>query len=413
MKIKGRYEISSDGSEQGIRRAVTGPRSWAARLIWVVILGTAVATVQAGPPELGGKRGIQTMNANLYIGAGTGRILALDPSDPSYVSNLVVAVTGVYYEILASQPTVRLAAVADEIVARQPDLVAVQEATLLRNQSPGDLVIGGSSPATNVVFDYLQILVDALAARGAHYAVAATSQEWDVEMPMLNLQTGTFDDVRQTDRDAILVRTDLPPGQLRVTNPLSGNFTNALQFPALGLSVWRGWCSVDVFVRGEKLRYICAHLEEETSPEVQMFQAVELIDGPANVCLPVILSGDFNADPLKRNGVETYEAFAAAGFDDAWGALNESHPAGGLTWGHDEFLADPTVPFIWRIDLVLYRGNGLLPTRSEVLDLGLDRASPPFWASDHGSLTADFRIGQLHAPKPAPHWPRFRSHVCR
>jgi len=34
----------------------------------------------------------------------------------------------------------------------------------------------------------------------------------DVELPMLNLQTQTIDDARLTDRDAILIRTDLPPG---------------------------------------------------------------------------------------------------------------------------------------------------------------------------------------------------------
>src|SRR5258706_315943 len=84
-------------------------------------------------------------------------------------------------------------------------------------------IFGGATPATNVVFDYLQMLVDKLAASGAHYAVAASTDELDVELPMLNLQTGTIDDARLTDRDAILVRTDLSPGQLRVSNPQTGH----------------------------------------------------------------------------------------------------------------------------------------------------------------------------------------------
>lgn len=413
MKTTGRYETSSPSARRTNRRTAARPLRFAVQWMFIFMLVATVATAQAGPSQLGGKRGVNTMNANLYLGAGTERILALDPADPDYLTKLVGAVTAVYYEILASQPPVRIGALADEIAARQPDLVAVQEATLIRNQSPGDLVLGGASPATNVVFDYLQLLVDSLAARGAHYAVAATAQEWEVEMPMLNLQTGTLDDVRQTDRDAILVRTDLPPGHLRVAHPQSGHFTNVIQFPALGLSVVRGWCSVDVFVRGEKFRYVCAHLEEETSPEIQMLQAVELMDSLDAVCLPVILSGDFNSDPLHRTGTETYDVFGAAGFDDAWGELNKANPAGGLTWGHDEFLADPGVPFIWRLDLILFRGNGIAPTDSDVLDLGLGRSEPPLWASDHAMLTADFRFGQLHAPKPASHWPKFRSHFCR
>lgn len=166
-------------------------------------------------------------------------------------------------------------------------------------------------------------------------------------------------------------------------------------------------------MRGEKFRYVCAHIEEETSPEIQLLQAVELMDSLDNVCLPVILSGDFNSDPLHRTGTETYDVFGAAGFDDAWGVLNESNPAGGLTWGHDEFLADPGVPFIWRLDLVLFRGNGLTLIDSDVLDIGLNRSEPPLWASDHASLTADFTFGKLNADMPSPHWPKFRAHFCR
>jgi len=36
-----------------------------------------------------------------------------------------------------------------------------------------------------------------------------------MQLPMLNLQTQTIDDARLTTRDAILIRTDLPPGHLR------------------------------------------------------------------------------------------------------------------------------------------------------------------------------------------------------
>lgn len=57
----------------------------------------------------------------------------------------------------------------------------------------------------------------------ACYAVVSTAVEWDIEMPMFELgadgkPTGVIDDVRQTEREAILVRTDLPPGQLRVSH---------------------------------------------------------------------------------------------------------------------------------------------------------------------------------------------------
>jgi endonuclease/exonuclease/phosphatase family metal-dependent hydrolase len=373
-------------------------------LLLTAFLASALP-VQAGELCSNGKRGFDTMTVNLYIGAGTENITALDPTDPNYLVNLVTAVTGVYYEIQASQPPVRLQGVADQVVARMPDVFAVEEATLLRIQSPGDIVVGGTTPATVVVFDYLQILVDALQARGAHYAVVSTAEEWDIEMPMFELgadgkPTGVIDDVRQTDREAILVRTDLPPGQLRVSHPQSGHFTNLLEYPSLGYAVTRGWCSVDVCARGDIFRYICTHLEEETSPQIQVMQARELLAGPVRTSLPVILVGDFNADPLHRDrpfsAPTAYPKIIAAGFRDAWAVLHPFHPAGGLTWGHDEFLADPTSLFDRRIDFVFFRGPGFIPVKAEPIDLVLKRAQPPLWASDHAALAAELLI------EPAP-----------
>jgi endonuclease/exonuclease/phosphatase family metal-dependent hydrolase len=360
-------------------------------LLAAALLVTALPAV-AGPVCVGGKRGLDTMTVNLYIGGGIERVVALDPTDPDYLTKLVSTVTGVYYEVVASQPDVRLGGVADAIAARMPDIVAVEEGTLVCIQSPGDLIVGGTTPATNVVFDYVQILEDALAARGAHYAVVSTSDEWDVEMPMFNLETGGIDDVRQTDREAILVRTDLPRGQLRVWNPQDGHFTNVIVYPAIGLKVTRGWCSTDVSVRGQTFRYICAHLEEETAPQIQLLQAKELLCGPAKTFLPVLLCGDFNADPLHRDGSTVYDKFTGAGFRDAWADTHRRNLAGGLTWGHDELLADPTVPFNRRIDLVFYRGCGLMPVQSDVLDLWLGREEPPLWASDHAAVSAAFRL---------------------
>jgi endonuclease/exonuclease/phosphatase family metal-dependent hydrolase len=408
MKTIKKHEPSDNHTGRTMRHPVNGPLAYATGLLLTVLLA---ASVVAAPVGVGGKRGVDTMNANLYVGGDIGRVIALDPTDPYYLSNLVFTVTGVFYEIVASQPATRLEGVADRIAAGMPDLVAVQEASLIRNQSPGDLVVGGSKPATAVVYDYLAILVDALKARGAHYAVASSTEEVDVEMPMFNMQTGTMDDVRLTDRDAILVRTDLPPGQLRVSNPQGGHFTSMIVLPTL--SVPRGWCSVDVSLRGEHFRYLCAHLEEETQPKIQMGQAIELIEGPANFRMPVILSGDFNADVLHRNGVETYDAFVAAGFDDAWAELHKGNPAGGLTWGHDEFLANPSVPMIWRLDVVWYRGCGLLPIESKVLDLVLNRTEAPLWASDHAAVTANFKAGGLRPAMSPPHWAKLRSRFCR
>ena len=399
MKTMQKNETANQITPRASRSAANGGWQVMTGLVVLAALLAWPANLHAGDKDKGGKRSVDTMTVNLYVGGNIGRVIALDPTDPAYLAHLVAAVTGVFYEIVASQPSTRLGGVADRIAARLPDLVAVQEASLLRNQSPGDLVVGGTTAATNVVYDYLAILVDALAARGAHYAVASSTEEVDVEMPMMNMLTGVFEDVRLTDRDAILVRTDVPPGHLRVSHPQGGHFANAIQIPAIGLSVWRGWCSVDVSVRGEDFRFICTHLEEETAPQLQMAQALELLAGPAHSHLPVILAGDFNADPLHRNGTQTYDAFVAAGFKDAWAATHRCQPEGGLTWGHDEFLADPEAPFVWRLDLVLFRGGDFEARSASVLDLDLGRTEPPLWATDHAAVSASFEIEKSRCAK--------------
>ena len=394
-------ESTPPSAGRWIPRGRTGLFNAVASLLLSSALLAAALPVQAGAMCSNGKRGFETMTVNLYVGAGTENITALDPTDPNYLVNLVSAVTGVYYQVLASQPPVRMQGVADQVVARMPDVFAVEEATLLRIQSPGDIVQGGTTPATVVVYDYLQLLVDALQARGAHYAVAATSVEWDIEMPMFELgpdgtPTGVIDDVRQTDREAILVRTDLPPGQLRISHQQSGHFTNLLVYPSLGFAVTRGWCSVDVCARGDNFHYVCAHLEEETYPQLQVLQAKELLAGPVKTSLPVMLVGDFNSDPLHRDRLlsdpTAYPYIIRAGFRDTWAALHPFHPAGGLTWGHDEFLANPTELFDRRIDFVFFRGPSFVPVKAEPVDMVLNRTQPPLWASDHAALEAELLV---------------------
>jgi len=340
----------------------------------------------------GGKRSVDVMTVNLYVGGDPFEILSLDPSDPAYISNLVMSVTTVYYEIMSSQPAARLQGVADAIAARDPDIVAVQEASLIRTQSPGDILVGGSTSATNVVADYLAMLVAALEARGEHYAVISSVEDLDVEMPMLNIQSDEFDDVRLTDRDAILARTDAPHGLFNATHPQSGNFSVGLPIPEIGLMVPRGWCSADVFVRGKRFRFICAHTETQIAPPVQMAQLSELLSGPADVDMPVIIAGDFNSDALHRDGTTTYDMFGSWGFKDAWAELHPLDPSGGLTWGHDKFLADPGAGFIWRLDLVLYKGEGLEPSSAGVLDMYLNRSTYPLWASDHAAVPVRFML---------------------
>jgi len=260
-----------------------------------------------------------------------------------------------------------------------------------------------------VLYDYLQLLTDALTASGAHYRVAVVSTESDIAMPFIvSLAPFQLAWGRIIDHEAILVRTDLPPGYLQASNPQTGRFAiyPQVQLGDQTISIYRGWCSVDVFTRGERFRLICAHPNDDSLPDIQKAEAVELVSDVANVNMPVMIIGDLNADPLGRDGTDSYGAFAAAGFNDTWARLHPNDLAGGLTWGHDDALAAPTLTFVYRIDYVLYRGNQFTPTALEILDPSISLTTPPLWPSDHAAITATFLLGNEKAPKGKAGGPR-------
>ncbi len=332
---------------------------------------------------------LKTATFNAYIGADLAPVVAIppvspgDPGYPEYVREVIAAATKVYLGVVASDPPRRLAGIAREIGITKPHVVAVQElysiyaAPMTQTGAPGDFV---------ETYNYLDLLTDALAAQGLHYTVASVSTESQAVVPMMippTFQTVGYGMI--VDHDAILVRTDVP--DLEWANPQHGNFDNNLTVG--GITLTRGWCSIDLSADDYPVRFVCSHLEEETSPEIQSLQAQELLDGPADVAMPVILTGDLNADPLGRNGSPVFPILAHEGFKDAWQVNGPHSRKAGLTWGHDPELSDPAAGFVWRIDLILYRGPAMKPASCETIDLSLGN-EPPLWPSDHAGVAAQF-----------------------
>jgi endonuclease/exonuclease/phosphatase family metal-dependent hydrolase len=335
-----------------------------------------------------GARDITILDQNVYVGAEFTPLLTLDPTDPNFGRNLLMGVAQVYQAIVASDFPKRAQALAQQIMQTQPDLVSLQEVSLLRLQVPGDALFGGKTPATDVQLDYLAILLGYLNRHGRHYTAVAVVTNLDLELPMPTTNPTVFADVRLTDRDVILARVDQPHGQFHVSYPQAGNFQTALPLPNLGTSIARGWCAIEVTTRGRSFRFINAHLEENTAALVQAAQAQELLLGPANTTLPVILVGDLNSDANGNDGTTTY-GLLTEHFSDAWSVVHPRDP--GLTWGHDSLLADPTLEFVWRLDLVLFRGSHF-----KAVDMWrfspLFETTPPLWPSDHAGVLARLRI---------------------
>ena len=321
------------------------------------------------------------MTRNLYVGAAFDPLLsAASPDDiPERVSM-------VYSAILSSQFPCRAEAIADEIVQNQPDLVGLQEAELLRVRTPCGASIPNPPQPTSIAIDYIQILLDALERRGTHYAVAAVVTNTDV-----TATSATGEAIRLTDRDAILVRTDLSTNELRVSNAQGKNFDArfTIQIGGTGgpmVTVLRGWCSVDVKVRGKSVRVVNTHLEE-SALLIQGLQANELLAGPLQTSLPVISFGDFNASI----GSTIYENFLKAGFQDGWTLAHPSDP--GFSCCQAEDLLNPTSELSTRIDLILFHSSRISVNDIQLVGANpVDRLSSGQWPSDHAGVVGKLSI---------------------
>jgi endonuclease/exonuclease/phosphatase family metal-dependent hydrolase len=349
------------------------------RLVVIVLLvGCAgVALAQESAVSTPGRL-IRVMTRNVYHGVDA-EILAIPAASPGDLPNKVA---DVYNGYLARNFPERAAALALEIYLTRPDLIGLQEAILVRTQSPSD----PATPATTVRLDYVQILLDALAARGLAYRVVTQSVGFDFELP-----SALGFDVRHTDREVILARADLKTAELALSNPLAGSFAVNCGIPTRfgpTIPIRRGWVSVDATVRDRRFRFISTHLDGDCLPvtsAIQQAQAAELLAGPGATDLPIVVVGDFNS-PADGTGV-TYNKLTAApsGLADAW---TLSGLASGLTCCQADDLRNVTSSLTTRIDFVLFRGPFTPVIAITVGDHALSKTRTGMWPSDHAGVVA-------------------------
>ena len=264
----------------------------------------ATAAARREPPG----KPVTVMSRNLYLGANIQRpvdaALAAQAAGgtTTQIVRALATATHVTREIVDETDfTVRAGLLADEIVAARPDLIGLQEVALWRSGTL-DLANVGIPDATTVDYDFLQMLLDALAARGASYAAVSIGDRADVEAPSfgINPTTGALiepRDVRLTMRDVILARTD---NGLRVTGEGDRVFAHNLVVPLLGpaLEFDRGFQWVDVRLGSERFRFVNSHFEAFSS-DLALAQAAEVVQAmPTD--RTVVFVCDCNSDPLDE-----------------------------------------------------------------------------------------------------------------
>lgn len=348
----------------------------------IALLASSAPVIAQQAVPFAGDRVVTVMTRNVYPGVDA-EIAALVTATDFH--DLLQKVASVYQGYFTRNFPQRAAALALEIEAKRPDLIGLQEAILVRTQSPPD---GPATPATTVALDFVQILLNALSARGLRYEVVVQSNTQDAELP-----SALGIDVRQTDRNVILARSDLNTSDLKLSNAQSGTFVTNCTIPSaiIGpITILRGWAAVDVKIRGKSFRMISTGLDFpclQFTPDIQRAQAAELLSGPAVTSLPVVLVGDLNS-PGDGGGI-TYNDVIAAGFRDA--ALDAG--LGGVpTCCQAADLLNPVSILDLRVDHVLYRGGFRVLAADIVGDNPADRTPSGLWPSDHAGVAATLKL---------------------
>lgn len=368
---------------------------------------------------------LKVMTLNFYIGAD---ILGVNEPRPC---GALQAVNDLFEDIVASNPFERAEAHADLIAQQRPHVIALQEMYRISKQVPSNSFIPGTGfdnfevnvdgsitfipDADEVVFDYLNLLLNALTDRGLEYEVAedALAYESDFEFPSWDLvpELGCFPapdalptDIRAEDRDVILVRSDVS-----YDNGTAANYSWLLPFTiptGTGTDVKiisvRGFGATDLTYQGRTYRFVNTHLEvdDQSDPNspinfIQAKQAEELIQELALETLPLVVAGDFNSSPDPDDVSSAYELIIAAGYKDIWTQF-DGRPGDTCCQAAD--LMNFESELFKRIDLILLRPSDdaeFLPSpmwvtgdgQSEKTDAGL-------WPSDHASVSATIKLKQ-------------------
>jgi endonuclease/exonuclease/phosphatase family metal-dependent hydrolase len=340
-------------------------------LFIIAVAAVSICFVFALPaPAKGKDHHIKVMTRNMDAGTDFNLIAVASAED--FENALMETIS----EVVQSKIPERATRLAAEIAETKPDIIALQEVTTWK------------IPIESITIDQLDLLMKALSAAGQHYQVAAVQDLTRIKIP----DVASF-----TDHNAILIRSD----ELNLLGSESHIFENNMFFPmpdGSNTPLLGGWLTVDIQAGDSRFKFVTTHLEgaifgiPETF-DLQLSQAMELVENLNKSKLPVILAGDFNSDAEHTNNnpsdmTSSYDHIAGSGFDDLWKELHPADP--GLTWPlfGEDLMAGQTIQPFERIDLIF--SNEM---KADFIEkIGFIPGADGLYASDHAGLLAVFNL---------------------
>ncbi len=346
-------------------------------------------------------QGITVMTRNLFIGADLVPVISAQTPE-----EFLSAAQDALAQAAANNFPERARSLAAEIVEKKPHLVGLQEVyNFTRNGS-------NSQPPFR---DHLKDLMNALAAQGVHYRVAAVVKEMDIQVPLGDLLLGL------TDRDVILARSDVATSIVPVA--LSGcrasmdgcnyQVVAGITSPIGEITVERGFVAVDAMIGSSLVRFVNTHMEEREmdpgnpNPYSQIFQsaqAFELVSVLAGLPnpqgAPVVVVGDINSSQQDKTStvgpytiVPPYKQFVGAGYTDTW-PLRPGAPAG-LTCCQSTDLLNQYSSLYERVDVIFTSRPPVGRVKVNLVGNDeVDKTPSGLWPSDHAGVLTRLEIAQ-------------------
>lgn len=328
---------------------------------------------------------ISVMTQNLFLGTDFSELTAARNFE-----EFVQAVMLTYQNVLATQPTQRMAAIAQEIAKLKPDLVGLQEAAIVRT---GPTTFPATT-ATYIEIDMLDSLLAELRRLKSPYQVVGILQGLDAQAPAQAPDVDEWFDVRFTVQDVILVRSDRLKKDFKLSNIVIEPYqTQLIVDTAIGpVNNVSGYLSTVVSFEGRQFRFVTTHLAVPffsgiSIPFAQSSELIEFVSN-SNQAITTVLVGDFNSsanDPTDPT-FATYSNLLNAGFTDTWLAKHPDKPGFTCCQSPDVKNVNPLLSL--RIDLVLNQDFEAINAKL-VGNKSSDRLPGlGFWPSDHAGVFA-------------------------
>ena len=370
---------------------------------------------------------ITVMSRNIYLGADVGVALELIPDMPA-------AAQFMWDQVNKNDFSKRSIALAAEIKEYKPDVIGLQEATIWYCKK-------NAWSKKVEVFNFTDQLLEAL---GGDYLLAskdgkrAFNPGYSINpIPFLTMvkDPTRFQKLFGQDKaacgfqigDALAIKKSLADQVIRVGNT---EYEDSYSIVPTLMTIYRGYTWADINIANIPVRFVSTHLEsiwDENKVPNAAKQATQLISDLKDTNMPLVVIGDFNADPrdprsssaanpgLQPTASEecpagdskcnAFRLMVEAGFNDA--GPDASEPTT-YTWGMNALLTGPDPDrlksaqgmgneygFTDRLDYIFTK-NGVAVTTSQIIGY-----KAPY-ATDHAGVFAEFTILNTLAGESAP-----------